>query len=79
MVAFQWMVIAGLGTALTALSFSPAWFFACRFLTGMDIGGEYSAINSTIDELIPTSRRGRVDASINAATGSAASAARHWR
>src|SRR3981081_4114482 len=34
------------GTMLTALSFSPGWFFACRFLTGMGIGGEYSAINS---------------------------------
>ena len=53
------------GTVLTALTFSPAWFFACRFLTGMGIGGEYSAINSAIDELIPARRRGRVDVSIN--------------
>jgi MFS family permease len=54
-----------LGTVLTAFSFSPAWFFACRFLTGMGIGGEYSAINSAIDELIPANHRGRVDVSIN--------------
>jgi MFS family permease len=54
-----------LGTVLTALSFSPAWFFACRFITGMGIGGEYSAINSAIDELIPAGHRGRVDVSIN--------------
>jgi MFS family permease len=54
-----------LGTVLTALSFSPTWFFACRFLTGMGIGGEYSAINSAIDELIPAKHRGRVDVSIN--------------
>ncbi|HEY5194974.1 MAG TPA: MFS transporter [Solirubrobacteraceae bacterium] len=54
-----------LGTVLTALSFSPGWFFACRFLTGMGIGGEYSAINSAIDELIPAKHRGRVDVSIN--------------
>lgn len=54
-----------LGTVLTAFSFSPAWFFACRFVTGMGIGGEYSAINSAIDELIPAARRGRVDISIN--------------
>jgi MFS family permease len=54
-----------LGTLLTALSFSPAWFFAVRFLTGMGIGGEYSAINSAIDELIPANHRGRVDVSIN--------------
>jgi MFS family permease len=53
------------GTVLTALSYSPAWFFACRFLTGMGIGGEYSAINSAIDELIPAKHRGRVDISIN--------------
>jgi MFS family permease len=53
------------GTVLTALTFSPAWFFACRFLTGMGIGGEYSAINSAIDELIPAKHRGRVDVSIN--------------
>jgi MFS family permease len=53
------------GTVLTSLTFSPAWFFACRFLTGMGIGGEYSAINSAIDELIPANHRGRVDVSIN--------------
>ncbi len=53
------------GTVLTALSFSPGWFFVFRFLTGMGIGGEYSAINSAIDELIPADHRGRVDISIN--------------
>jgi MFS family permease len=54
-----------LGTVLTALTFSPGWFFVFRFLTGMGIGGEYSAINSAIDELIPANHRGRVDVSIN--------------
>jgi MFS family permease len=54
-----------LGTVLTAFSFSPLWFFICRFVTGMGIGGEYSAINSAIDELIPAKHRGRVDISIN--------------
>jgi MFS family permease len=54
-----------LGTLLTAVSFSKGWFFAVRFLTGMGIGGEYSAINSAIDELIPKNHRGRVDVSIN--------------
>jgi MFS family permease len=53
------------GTVMTALTFSPAWFFVFRFLTGMGIGGEYSAINSAIDELIPPRHRGRVDVSIN--------------
>ncbi len=40
-----------LATVLTAFSFAPWFFFACRFLTGAGIGGEYSAINSAIDEL----------------------------
>ncbi|HEX3929208.1 MAG TPA: MFS transporter [Nocardioides sp.] len=53
------------GTVLTAVSMNPAWYFACRFLTGTGIGGEYAAINSAIDELIPAKYRGRVDVAIN--------------
>lgn len=52
-------------TALTAVSFSVWWFFLFRFLTGFGIGGEYAAINSAIDELIPSKYRGRVDLIIN--------------
>ncbi|MFF7162651.1 MFS transporter [Streptomyces sp. NPDC008086] len=52
-------------TALTALSFETWWFFLFRFLTGFGIGGEYAAINSAIDELIPAQYRGRVDLMIN--------------
>ncbi|MET7936744.1 MFS transporter [Streptomyces sp. NPDC005322] len=52
-------------TALTAISFSVWWFFLFRFLTGFGIGGEYAAINSAIDELIPSRYRGRVDLIIN--------------
>ncbi|WP_424215316.1 MFS transporter [Streptomyces sp. BI20] len=52
-------------TALTALSFSSWWFFVFRFLTGFGIGGEYAAINSAIDELIPSRFRGRVDLIVN--------------
>jgi MFS family permease len=52
-------------TAMTALSFSSWWFFLFRFLTGLGIGGEYAAINSAIDELIPARHRGRVDLAIN--------------
>ncbi|MGW1137417.1 MFS transporter [Streptomyces zhihengii] len=52
-------------TALTAISFSVWWFFLFRFLTGFGIGGEYAAINSAIDELIPSKYRGRVDLIIN--------------
>jgi MFS family permease len=54
-----------LATVLTAFSFNPIWFFACRFFTGAGIGGEYAAINSAIDELIPAKRRGVVDLAIN--------------
>ncbi len=52
-------------TVLTAFSPTPAWYFAARFLTGAGIGGEYAAINSAIDELIPAEYRGRVDVAIN--------------
>jgi MFS family permease len=52
-------------TALTALSFAPWWFFLFRFLTGLGIGGEYAAINSAIDELIPSRHRGMIDIFIN--------------
>jgi len=52
-------------TTLTAFSFSPLWFYVFRFFTGFGIGGEYSAINSAIDELIPARSRGRVDIAIN--------------
>ena len=50
---------------LTGLSFSVAWFYAMRFLTGAGIGGEYAAINSAIDELIPAKYRGRTDLAVN--------------
>jgi MFS family permease len=52
-------------TVATAFAPSPAWYFAARFLTGTGIGGEYAAINSAIDELIPAAYRGRVDIAIN--------------
>src|SRR5687767_3854975 len=52
-------------TVLTAFSFDILSFAACRFLTGFGIGGEYAAINSAIDELIPARLRGRVDLAIN--------------
>jgi MFS family permease len=52
-------------TLLTACSFNFASFAFCRFLTGFGIGGEYAAINSAIDELIPARVRGTVDLAIN--------------
>src|SRR5918999_3796757 len=52
-------------TVLTAFTWDIASFAFCRFLTGFGIGGEYAAINSAIDELIPARLRGRVDLAIN--------------
>ena len=59
-----------LGGALTALTFghSEGWVIyldITRFIAGMGIGGEYAAINSAIDELIPAKYRGRVDVAVN--------------
>jgi MFS family permease len=52
-------------TVTTAFAFAPWVFFLCRFFTGAGIGGEYAAINSAIDELIPARNRGQVDITIN--------------
>jgi MFS family permease len=66
-------------TALTAFSWDFTSFAAFRFLTGAGIGGEYAAINSAIQELIPARLRGRIDLAVNgsfwvgAAVGAAAS------
>ncbi len=68
-------------TAATAVAFAPWYFYLARFFTGAGIGGEYAAINSAIDELIPARARGRVDLVVNgsywvgSAAGSAASIA----
>src|SRR5579885_1786580 len=64
-------------TAATAFAWSAWYFYLCRFFTGAGIGGEYSAINSAIDELIPARVRGRVDLIINGSywVGSAAGSA----
>ncbi len=52
-------------TLATAFAFAPWYFFVARFFTGAGIGGEYAAINSAIDELIPARVRGRVDLVVN--------------
>ncbi|MFI6457644.1 MFS transporter [Streptosporangium amethystogenes] len=59
------MAVYLVATAATAFSFSAWWFFLFRFLTGFGIGGEYAAVNSAIDELIPSRHRGRIDIIIN--------------
>src|SRR5258705_4973349 len=64
------LAIYMLGSGLTALTAgsSIGWvvfLYATRFVAGMGIGGEYAAINSAIDELIPARYRGRVDVAVN--------------
>jgi MFS family permease len=54
-----------LATAATGLSWNFASYSLFRFLTGAGIGGEYTAINSTIQELIPARLRGYTDLLIN--------------
>src|SRR3954466_4751914 len=49
------------GSVLTAFSMGFVWFMACRVITGAGVGGEYSAIHSAVDELIPARVRGAVD------------------
>jgi MFS family permease len=66
-------------TLASAFAFDFGFFALTRFVTGLGIGGEYAAINSAIDELIPARVRGRVNLAINgsfwvgAALGAAAS------
>jgi MFS family permease len=52
-------------TAATAFTWNLWTFLLCRFITGAGIGGEYAAINSTIQELIPARVRGWTDLVIN--------------
>ena len=68
-----------LGVLLSAFAWDFWSFAAFRFITGLGIGGEYAAINSAIDELVPAKLRGRIDLMVNgsywggAAAGAAAS------
>ena len=55
-----------LGTLASAFAWNLDSYSLFRFLTGMGIGGEYAAINSAIDELIPARVRGHVNLIINA-------------
>ena len=58
------------GSGVTALTLGNGigwvlFLYLTRFVAGMGIGGEYAAINSAIDELIPARYRGRVDIAVN--------------
>jgi len=57
--------VYAVATFATAFATDFVVFGLCRFVTGMGIGGEYAAINSAIDELIPARLRGRVNLGIN--------------
>src|SRR2546430_5350862 len=59
------LVVYLVATVCTAFSFDILSFALCRFVTGFGIGGEYAAINSAIDELIPARLRGTVDLAVN--------------
>jgi MFS family permease len=65
LVFYVTLIVYLVGVLLTATSWS-FWSFALfRAITGLGIGGEYAAINSAIDELIPARYRGRVDLIVN--------------
>ena len=58
------------GSGLSAFTFGQGtfwvvYFYATRFVAGLGIGGEYAAINSAIDEMMPAKYRGRVDIGVN--------------
>jgi MFS family permease len=60
--------LVGSGLTAATAGASAGWIiflYATRFIAGMGIGGEYAAINSAIDEMIPSRYRGRVDIAVN--------------
>jgi MFS family permease len=65
------------GVLLSAFAWDFLSFALFRMVTGMGIGGEYAAVNSAIDELIPAKYRGRIDLIVNGSfwIGAAAGAA----
>jgi MFS family permease len=62
------LYLLGTGAAAFTTGHHHGWllyFYATRFVAGMGIGGQYAAINSAIDEMMPSKYRGRVDIWIN--------------
>jgi MFS family permease len=62
------LYLLGTGAAAFTTGHHTGWlvyFYATRFIAGMGIGGQYAAINSAIDEMMPSKYRGRVDIWIN--------------
>jgi MFS family permease len=62
-----WITLGVYLAATAATAFAPGFgfFLVCRFLTGAGIGGEYAAINSAIQELVPARHRGQTDLVVN--------------
>ena len=62
---FATLAVYLIGTLATAFAWNFTSMALCRIVTGFGIGGEYAAINSAIDELIPARVRGQVNLGIN--------------
>src|SRR5665213_3921028 len=77
LVFYATLIVYLAGVLLSALAWDFLSFACFRMLTGMGIGGEYAAVNSAIDELIPAKYRGRIDLIVNGSfwVGAAAGAA----
>jgi MFS family permease len=77
LVFYATLIVYLAGVLLSACAWDFLSFALFRMLTGMGIGGEYAAVNSAIDELIPAKYRGRIDLIVNGSfwVGAAAGAA----
>ena len=77
LVFYATLIVYLAGVLLSAFAWNFLSFALFRMLTGMGIGGEYAAVNSAIDELIPAKYRGRIDLIVNGSfwVGAAAGAA----
>ena len=77
LVFYATLIVYLAGVLLSAFAWDFLSFACFRMLTGMGIGGEYAAVNSAIDELIPAKYRGRIDLIVNGSfwVGAAAGAA----
>jgi MFS family permease len=60
-----YLVGSGLTAATPGGGHWIIFLYATRIIAGMGIGGEYAAINSAIDEMIPARYRGRIDIAVN--------------
>jgi MFS family permease len=65
LVFYATLIVYLAGVLLSAFAWNFLSFALFRMLTGMGIGGEYAAVNSAIDELIPAKYRGRIDLIVN--------------